>query len=155
MLSDGDKVEGSISRLRDRLEEIYDERAAYQRMFARKRISEAEFERRMDETDVTCAAIESELTNLTELRDDQEKVNAGLKYTHNLLEALQDTLPKIDQSREELKAMELDARQWVQEQRRKIIHALVDKAIIYADGRVVLEGVLDGSEVSLFESDNT
>ena len=152
LLADGDNVDGSIARLNDRLAEIEEERAAYQRMFARKRITEVEFDKRMDETEVIQEAIKDELSNLIDLRDSQDKVNAGLKYARDLLEALQDVLPKIDQSREEVKAMDLEARRWVQEQRRKIIHALVDKVLVYADGRVVLEGVLDGSEVSLFES---
>jgi hypothetical protein len=124
-------------------------------MYARNRITEAEFDNRMDETETVRKTIEDELANLIDLRDDQKKVNAGLKYANDLLEALQNRLPMIDQSPEELEAMELDDRRWVQEQRRQIIHALVDKAIIYPDGRVVIEGVLDGSEVSLFESQDS
>lgn len=155
LMAEGDQVEGTIARLMDRLAGIDDERAAYQRMFARQRITEAEFDRRMDETEDVQKSIQEELSNLIELRDNQEKVAAGIKYAQNLLEALQEILPQIDQSREGLKAMEAEARRWVQEQRRKIIHALVDRVIVHTNGRLILEGVLDGSEVSLFESPST
>jgi glutaredoxin 2 len=91
----GDSLDGDINRIRTRLDELGEERAAYQRMFARKRISEVEFDRRMDETENAFRMLQDDLEQLKTLRD--------------------------------------------------------DRAVLYSDGTVMLEGVLDGSEISMFD----
>jgi len=147
---EGDSASGDIASARRRLAEIGQERANYQRQEARGKITEAEFDARMAETAEAKEDWESELSRLKELRDDQDKVTAGLDYTRRLLAALAEALPKIDHSPNELRALPKATRRHVLEQRRSIVRSLVDRVRLYSDGRVTIEGVLDGGEVLPF-----
>jgi hypothetical protein len=64
---------------------------------------------------------------------------------------LQERSPTIDQRPEELRAMPKERRNEVMKKRREIIRALCDKVVVYADKRVRIEGVLDGTEAAQFE----
>jgi chromosome segregation ATPase len=147
----GDSVDGDIAHARRRLAEIDQERANYQRQQARGKMTEAEFDARMDETEDSHQYWESELTRLEELRDNTARVQAGLDYATRLLTALQDTLSEIDLPPEELRALPEGRRNEILKRRREFVRALCDKAAVYADGRVVIEGVLDGSEAAQFD----
>ena len=59
-------------------------------------MTEAEFDARMEETEETRRYWQSELARLRELRDNRDKVQAGLDYATGLLTTLQGELPKID-----------------------------------------------------------
>ena len=79
------------------------------------------------------------------------KVNAGLDYVTEFLTGLQQRLVDIDQTPEEIETLPDAKRQEVLKSRQSIIRALCDKVVVYADGRVKIEGVLDGSEAAEFE----
>jgi hypothetical protein len=151
LLAEGESADGQIAQVRYRLSAIDQERAFYQRQAARGMITEAEFDQRMGETEASRQYCQSELIRLQELRDDAAKVDAGLVYATELLTALQKTLPAIDQQPDELEALPGDKRIEVMTARQRIIRALCDTVYIYADGRVRIEGMLDGSEAAQFD----
>ena len=148
----GETLDGQIAQLRIRLNEVADERAAYQRMLARNRITDDEFDNRMDETKEAVEFLQSELAQFIELRDDRQKVDAGIKYAQELFRAINEDLSEIDLPPEEFEPLSSDQKRYVMEMRQKVIRALVDKVIIFSDGRVVLEGILDGTEICQFGS---
>jgi DNA invertase Pin-like site-specific DNA recombinase len=146
-----DSVDGEIAHARRKVSEVDQERAFYQRQAARGKITEVEFDQRMKETEEARVYWQEELTRLQELRDNTEKIQSGLDYTTELMLTLQEVLPEIDQTLEELKEMSEDKRDWVLKKRREILRALCNKVDVYADGRVVIEGLLDGSEAAQFD----
>jgi len=93
---------------------------------------------------------QSELARLRELRDNRDKVQAGLDYITKLLPTLQGKLPKIDLPPDELNGLPEQERNKILKMRQKIIRALVDKVEVYASGEVRIYGVLDGSEAAQF-----
>ena len=95
--------------------------------------------------------LHNELQQLKTLRDDRGKIDASLLYAQQAFDAILNKLDEIDQSQEELETMSEDDRFWVLERRQEIIRAMVDRAVLYSDGVVRLEGVLDGSEISRFD----
>ncbi len=147
----GDNVDSEIEHARRKLVEVDNERAFYQRQTARGKMTEAEFDQRMEETEDTRTYWQSELWRLQELRDDTEKVQVGLDYATELLTKLQTTLPEIDIPPKELKKLPEDKRNEILRRRQEIIRALVDCVIVYADKRVKIVGLLDGSEAAQFE----
>jgi site-specific DNA recombinase len=146
-----DGVDGEIAHARRKVSEVDQERAFYQRQAARDKITETEFDQRMSETEEARVYWQEELTRLQELRDNTEKIQSGLDYTTELMLTLQEVLPEIDQTLEELKEMSEDKRDWVLKKRREILRALCNRVDVYADGRVVIEGLLDGSEAAQFD----
>ena len=147
----GDSVDGDIAHARRRLTGVDNERAFYQRQAARGKMTEAEFDQRMGETKETRQYWEDELARLRELRDNAVKVQVGLDYATELLTTLQEVLPGIDQTPQELKALPKDEREEILTARQTIIRALCDKIWVYANGQVIIEGLLDGSEAAQFE----
>jgi DNA invertase Pin-like site-specific DNA recombinase len=147
----GDSVGSEIAHARRRLAEIGQERAFYQRQAARGKMTEAEFDARMEETEEAHQHWEAELERFQELRDNTERVRAGLDYATQLLTALQGRLAEIDIPPGELKALPEEKRKEILKARQEIIRALCDKVVVYADRRIVIEGALDGSESAQFE----
>jgi hypothetical protein len=147
----GDTVDGDIAHARRRLAEVDNERAFYQRQAARDKMTEAEFDARMEETEEARQYWQSEIERLRELRDNAAKVQAGLDYAAELLTTLQEVLPGIDHTPKELKALPKDEREEVLRARQTILRGLCDVVRVYADGRVEIEGVLDRSEAAQFE----
>jgi chromosome segregation ATPase len=144
--AEGESVSGEITHVRLKHTEVDQERAFYQRQAARSKISEAEFDARMEETEEARKHWREELDRLTELRDNAVKVQSGLDYATQFLTSLQAELPDIDQTPDELKAMSQDERNAILKTRQQIIRALCDKVEIWSDGRIKLYGVLDGTE---------
>ncbi|MEA3341469.1 MAG: recombinase family protein, partial [Chloroflexota bacterium] len=72
-----DSIDGDIAHTRRRLAKVDNERAFYQRQAARGKITEAEFDARMEETKDTRQYLRYELVQLQELRDDAVKVEAS------------------------------------------------------------------------------
>ena len=64
-----ESADGEITHARRRLAKIDQERTFYQRQAARGKITEMEFDARMDETEDACKYWQSELACLRELRD--------------------------------------------------------------------------------------
>ncbi len=147
----GDSVDGDIAHARRKLAEIDEQRAFYQRQASRGKIKENEFDARMDETEAEQEYWQGELERLRELRDNTTKVQAGLDYITRLMTTLQERLPSIDQTPEELKALSEEEQNRILKERQTIIRALCDKVLIFADGRVRIEGMLDGNEAAQFE----
>jgi hypothetical protein len=145
-----DDMTSDIAKARQKIIEIDSERAFYQRQTAKGNITEDEFERRMSETMELHHYWEDQIEHLTELRDDAEKVKAGLDYSEEFLNTLNSKRKEIDHSVEELRALPEDERASVLLERQKIIRALCDKVFVYPDGRIEAEGVLDGSEMQHF-----
>jgi len=147
----GESADGEIAHARRKLAKIDQERAFYQRQAARGKMTEAEFDARMGETEEACQYWQSELARLQELRDDAAKVEASLDYATELLTTLQEVLPEIDVPPDELKELLEEEHNEILESRRDIIRALVDKVEVYASGKVKIYGLLDGSERAQFE----
>ena len=140
----GESIDGEIAHARRRLAEVKQERAFYQRQAARGKIDEPEFDARMDETEDALRYWNGEITRLTELRDDSQKVRDSLQYAMESLATLQAELPEIDQPPEELDAMPEDVRRTILKRRRQVLRQLCDQVIVWSDGQVKLMGVLDG-----------
>jgi hypothetical protein len=147
----GDSVNGDIVHAHHRLAEVDSERAFYQRQAARGKLTEAEFDARMEETEDARRYWLSELARLKELRDDRDKVQAGLDYATKLLATIHKELPRIDIPYKGLKKLPKEGRNQILKARRDIVRALVDSVVVYADGRVIIEGLLDGSEAAQFD----
>ena len=149
--SQGEDVNGDIAHAQRKLAEVDQERAFYQRQAARTKITEQEFDLRMEETDETHRYWQDEVQRLKELRDDAAKVQSGLDYVTELLASIQAKLPGIDQPPDELNQMPEEERNEILKMRRKIVRALVQKVVIWSDKRVKIFGLIDGSESAEFE----
>ncbi len=147
----GDHVDGDISHARRRLAEVDQERAFYQRQAGRGKITEIEFDLRMEETEDALHHWQEEIERLHELRDSEAKVEAALAYATELLTGLQSQVPDIDQTPQELKSMSLEARTEVLRARQKVVRALCQKVYVWANGHVEIQGMLDGSEAGQFD----
>ena len=146
----GDSITGDIARARTKLQEVDQERAFYQKQAARGKMTETEFDARMDETQDTYKYWQSEVERLKELRDDAQKVKVSLDYVTELLTSLQAKLESIDQTPTELNEMPAEERSAVLKERRKIILSLCETVRVYADWHIEIDGVLDGSEAAQF-----
>lgn len=147
----GEDINGDIAHARRKLADVDQERAFYQRQAGRGRMTEQEFDARMDETEDARRHWQSELDRLQELRDNTDRVQIGLEYVEELMATYQARVPDIDQTPDELEALPREEQEEVLLERQAIIRALCDKVIIWADGRVKLEGVIDGSEGAQFD----
>jgi len=150
----GEDVDGDIARARLRLADIMEERATYQRAYGRKKMSENEFDARMDETLEALQYYEAELSRLIETRDEVDKIAAGVAYIRELLAAIQEKLPEIDIHPDELKKLPQEEQTKIMKARQEIVRALVDRVWIFADGLIVVEGVIQGSELQQFGVEN-
>ena len=146
----GDNVLGDLAHAQKQLDQLAQERAFYQRQAGRGRITEAEFDARMEETSHAQEHWTAELERLRDLRDNSQKVRASLDYAGALMAQLESRLGDIDQAPSELRALSRAERRRVLKERQKIVRALCDEIRIYADGRIEIEGVFDGSEGAQF-----
>jgi len=152
LIAQGDAIDGDIERTRGEVADIEQQRAFYQRQAARGKMTEAEFDARMDETQGWLEEKQAEIAHLLQLRDDASRVNHSLQYATEFLTGLQRRVTAIDQSREEMRQMSRQRREKIMRTRREIVRALVDKVIWYPDGSVEIQGVIDGSEAVQSES---
>lgn len=150
----GDSVNGEIAHARHRLAEVAEERAFFQRQAARGKITEQEFDSRMQETEESLKHWEAELERLMELRDNTAKVQAGLDYATELLTKLQEILPDIDQTPKELKAMPEHERDGILKLRQRIVRSLCDRVYVYADWRIRVDGLISTGEGRQFGLDS-
>jgi len=147
---EGNALGGEIARARKRVERIEAERAFYQRQGARGKLTEVEFDGRMDETARQMEFWCGELERLEVLRSDAEKVNASLAYCEELFATMRKSLERLDLPVGRLQQLAEEERNGILRERRTIIRSLVDRVDVYADGRVIIMGVLDGSEAGQF-----
>lgn len=150
----GESLHSDISRLRQRLNELDQEELGYTRQQARGKITEKVYDLLMAECNETRQTCKEELQELLELRDNAEKTRAGLEYMRRLVEPLQAELPDIDLTMEQIKALPEAKQVKVLKKRQKFIRAFADKVLVFADGSITIEGVLDGSEAEQFELDS-
>lgn len=146
----GDDLDSEIERRRRRLAELDREELNYARQQARGQISEQTFDILMAEVKGARNEVEEDLAQLVELRDDAAKVQAGVDYAKAFLSTLEQKIPEIDQTPEELNALSKDKRDKILKARREIIRALCDKVIIHPDGQIKVEGLINGT-VSQFD----
>ena len=125
----GSGIEGDIAHAQRKLEDIAQERAFYQRQMARGKMIENEFGTRMAETEQDRDHWEEEMGRLKQLRDDQQKVGAGLDYALRLMATLHSNLDGIDQGLDELLALPEDKQTEVLKERQRIVRAVVDEVI--------------------------
>jgi DNA invertase Pin-like site-specific DNA recombinase len=142
----GESVDGDIAHARRKLAEIGQERAFYQKYAGKGKMTEKELDDRLDETEDARRYWQGELERLQELRDNAAKVQNGLEYATELLTSLQARLPEIDIPHDELTALPRDQQNTILRKRQEIIRALSSKVIVWADRRVKLVGVVDGTE---------
>jgi site-specific DNA recombinase len=133
----GDSLDGDIAHARQRLDEIDRERAFYQRQAGRGKMTEREFDARMEETEEARRYWRNEEARLRELRDETDRVNAGMDYVREFLA--------------ELGALPEEQRNEILEAQRKVIHTLCEAVHVYSDGHVRIDGALDGTEAAEFE----
>ena len=146
----GDSTQSEIAHARGKLVEIDNERAFYQRQAARGKITEQEFDERMEETQRRREHWQSELERLEVMRDDAARVEGALDYAERVLTAIRANLDAIDLTPIEMAKLGKDRQDAILKERRKIIRALVERVDIWADGRVKVLGVLDGTEAGEF-----
>jgi site-specific DNA recombinase len=146
----GSDMDSEIARARRKLDQLDQQRAFYQRQAARGKMTEAEFDARMDETGEEQRYWQNEIAGMLELRDDVQRVDAGLDYATKLLAEFQERLTDINHTVDELKALPKEERNVVLKARRDIIRALCDKVYVDSEKHVRIEGVLDGSEAAQF-----
>jgi len=91
---------------------------------------------------------------LIETRDEVDKIAAGVAYIRELLAAIQEKLPEIDIHPDELKKLPQEEQTKIMKARQEIVRALVDRVWIFADGLIVVEGVIQGSELQQFGVEN-
>ena len=151
LIEQGDSLDGDIGRARSKIVEINQERTFYQRQAARGKITESEFDARMDDTQEALDYWQDEIDRLTELRDNAVKVRAGIDYTLRLLQSFEIRLGGIDIPPNELEKLPKAKQKSILKEQQKIVRALCDKITIYANGQIVIDGLLDGSEFIQFE----
>lgn len=123
----------------------------YTRQLARGKITEAIYDALIEELEDTEKELREQLDDLITMRDDAQKVDNSIEYVKRLLERIQERLPKINQSEEELLAMSEEEKDIILQERQRIVRALCDKVHIFADGDIEIEGIIepDGKQFDL------
>jgi hypothetical protein len=137
---------GEIANAEKVLARIDKERAFYQRQAATEVITEAEFLDRMAETKAEHEYWQAELIKLQALLQDQDKVRRGVDYVALLLGRLQGKLDRLNKSAAELAKLPGEERDTILKERQEVVRVLCDHVKVYANGDIVIEGALDGSE---------
>ena len=147
----GESVDGDIAHAHQKLLQVDNERAFYQKQAGRGKMTEQEFDVRMEETKDVRQYWQSELESLKELRDNQDKVQTGVDYINKLMENIQTRLSAADVPPDELRKLSNEKQVEILKIRQNIIRALVDRAVVWSDRQVKLFGVIDGSEGAQFD----
>ena len=142
--TENDNFDGEIAKAHREIQNIDAERAFLTRQGRKGLITEEEFEQQMNETMEAQNYWDGEIERLTELRDNSSKVKAGLDYAYALLGEYRAKLVEINQSQEKLDSMPFEKRETILQRRQKIIRALCEKVYIFSDGRIEIEGVING-----------
>ncbi len=149
--AEGESIDGEIARTKQQLAKINEARMFYHRQAGFGRITEEDYEGLLRESDGQRDEVQLELQRLRELRDDMQKVRAGLDYAAEFMQKLQEMLPEINQPWDELKEMTEEDRTSILRSRQDIVRSLAQTVFVYSDGRVRIEGLFDGSEAAQFE----
>lgn len=148
----GNDLDSDINKMQANLARIDSEKMAYSRQQAKGQITEEMFDALIAESNEAQATIQEDLQSAIELRDNSRKVQNAMSYAQQLLSNIQAKMPEIDFTQEEFKTFDKDRQDWILTERKKIIEAVCEKIIIFADGRIEIEGLIDGDEVSGFDN---
>lgn len=147
----GDDLDSDISRMQAGLAKIEREKMAYTRQLGREQITEEMYDALIAESNEAQATIQEDLQAAIELRDNSRKVQNAIIYAQQLLANIQAKMPEIDFTQEVFKTFAKDRQDWILTERKKIIEAVCEKIYIFANGRIEIEGLIDGDEVSSFD----
>ena len=147
----GDNLDSEIAKQRRQIKLIEQDRLTYTRQLSRGKISEDIYDSLIAECDEYEAEAEEELKYLLTVRDDAKKIKNTTAYAERILSDIRERLPEINQSPEALASLPESKQRKIMLERQKIIRGLCDTVIIYADGEITINGLI---EVSDFEMDN-
>ena len=71
--------------------------------------------------------------------------------SQHLMAGIEKKLSQINHGPNELKELSKEQCEWIWLQRQKIVRVLAGKVVIHSNGKIEIEGMLDGSEVSSIE----
>ena len=106
-------------------------------------ITEDDFERVMIQRNKDRVYWQEEVNRLLRLRDDVQQLENDLEYAYRLLDSYGNRLKQLDIPPAELNARDLDERIAILTERKRIIQSLCEKVIVFADGRVIIKGLID------------
>lgn len=139
----GDSLEGDISKARERLKAIEQEKLNYSRQQARGKISEAAYDTLIAECEEGEKEEREELTRLLQLKEDGQSLRDAISHARELLTNLQARLPEIDIPPEELALLPIFNQEEILRERQTAIRALCDKITVYANREIVIDGLID------------
>ena len=143
--------QNEILKIQQRIVSIHSERAFYQKKAAQGKITEEEFDRRMDETSEQIEYWENEIGNLRSLTTDVERLRESVDYAEMLINKINGSIDYLDCSPDSLITLPEEERNNILMKRREIIRILIDKITIDHKRIVSIDGLIDGSEASQFE----
>lgn len=142
----GDNLDSEIAQKRRQIAAIEQDRMTYTRQLGRGKITESVYDALIAEIEETEADYKEQLNHLLTLRDDKRKVRTSIAYAEKLLANIQQELPEINQTPEELVALPEAKQREIMLKRRDRIKSLCDKVIIYADGNITIKGLIAVSD---------
>lgn len=148
----GDSLDSDINKARGRLKAIEQEKLAYSKQQARGQITEAMYDTLITECEENKKEEQEELERLLQLREDGQSLRNAMSYAENLITNLQERLPEIDITQEELEQLPEEKQEEILKERQQAIRALCDKIYIYANGEIDIDGLIDPIKASHFTS---
>jgi DNA invertase Pin-like site-specific DNA recombinase len=144
--AEGENAEGEIAHIERRIQEVDSERRFFQKKAAQGKISENEFDQRMDESNSEMNGLREQLAYLYKLRHDSEKVRKSLDYVVVLFSKLKEVAVVYDYKPNELADMTVDERRNCLSGWQSVFRMLIKQALIFSSQQVNLSCVVDGSE---------
>jgi len=144
--NEGDSYDGQIAQAERKLKEIEDGRSRLMRHLAKGIINDDDFERIMVERNNEQQFWTEEINRLRTLRDDVQKIESDLEYAYQVLSVIEGGLGKWDMLPGELKSLFPERRIEVLSERKRIIRSLCERVTVYADGRIVIDGLIEIGE---------
>lgn len=143
-----DNLDSEITRKHRQIATIEQDRMTYTRQLGRGKIKESVYDSLMTECDENEADLKEQLDYLLTLRDDQKKVKTAIERVERLLANISQRLPEINQSPKELASLPEARQRAIMLERQTIIKSLCEKVIVYANGDITIQGLI---EVSNFD----
>lgn len=144
--NEGDSYDGQIAQAERKLKEIEDGRSRLMRHLAKGIINDDDFERIMVERNNEQQFWTEEINRLRTLRDDVQKIESDLEYAYQVLSVIEGGLGKWDMPPGELKSLPSERRIEILSERKRIIRSLCERVTVYADGRIVIDGLIEIGE---------
>lgn len=144
--SDRTQLDKEIIQAKNRIRDIENTRAFYQRKAAEGKITETEFDSRMDETKEDINYWCEVLEGYQVIKLDNQKMRDSLDYAEELFTKLRAGLEYLDCEQDVLNAKPESERNLILTKRQEIIRTLVDRVTVNSQRNIQVFGVLDGSE---------